>query len=417
MVPLSSRLRTPPLALRNVVHGGKRSLAAISGVAFSLTMVLLQLGFLEAVKITAANNFEQVDFDIVLVSPRYEQFYAPGFFPLDRLTQAREVAAVVGAAPMYATFNLWRCPAYPVSQSESNRDVEPSPGPIERWLWGARLPRPLQRRELFVMGIDLDKNLFHEPIRGRIEAAKDRLRLEYRVMLNEQSHPDFGWQIRDQVRDWELGNQAVTLVGGFPMLRGFAADSTVICGDLNFLSLCRFPPGQVSFGFLKVRDGLVAAARDELKARLPADVEPLTRAEILARETDHWVNQTSTGQLFAFGVLIAMAVATVVVYQVLSNDVREHLPEYATLKGMGYSPSRLGRVIIEQSLIYMVISYVFAVILAIVVYRATEELAGIPMRLTAQNLLITLFLAIVVGFLSGFLSLSKLRGAEPAELF
>ena len=99
-------------------------------------MVLLQLGFLEAVKITATNNFEQVDFDIVLVSPRYEQFYAAGFFPLDRLTQAREVAAVVGAAPMYATFNLWRCPAYPVSQSESNRDVEPSPGPIERWLVG-----------------------------------------------------------------------------------------------------------------------------------------------------------------------------------------------------------------------------------------------------------------------------------------
>jgi ABC-type antimicrobial peptide transport system permease subunit len=39
------------------------------------------------------------------------------------------------------------------------------------------------------------------------------------------------------------------------------------------------------------------------------------------------------------------------------------------------------------------------------------------MRLTAQNLLITLFLAIVTGFLSGFLSLSKLRGAQPAELF
>jgi len=405
------------LALRNVVHGGKRSLAAISGVAFSLTMVLLQLGFLEAVKITATNNFELVDFDIVLLSPRYEQFYAAGFFPLDRLTQARDVAAVVRADPMYATFNLWRCPAYPVSQSESDRDAEPSPGAIERWLWGARLPRPLQRRELFVLGIDLDKNPFHEPIRGRIEAARDRLRLEHRVLLNEQSHPDFGWQIRDQVRDWELGNQAVTLVGGFPMLRGFAADSTVICSDLNFLSLCRFPPGQVSFGFLKVRDGLVAAARDELKARLPADVEPFTRAEILARETDHWVNQTSTGQLFAFGVLVAMAVATVVVYQVLSNDVREHLPEYATLKAMGYSPARLGRVVVEQSLIYMVISYVLAVILAIVVYWATEGLAGIPMRLTFQNLLITLFLAIVAGFLSGFLSLSKLRGAQPAELF
>ena len=55
--------------------------------------------------------------------------------------------------------------------------------------------------------------------------------------------------------------------------------------------------------------------------------------------------------------------------------------------------------------------------IAIVVYQATEALAGIPMRLTAQNLQITLFLAVIVGFLSGFLSLSKLRGAQPAELF
>ena len=62
-------------------------------------MVLLQLGFLEAVKITAANNFDQVNFDIVLLSPRYEQFYAAGFFPLERLTLARSVATVVSAVP------------------------------------------------------------------------------------------------------------------------------------------------------------------------------------------------------------------------------------------------------------------------------------------------------------------------------
>ncbi len=53
------------------------------------------------------------------------------------------------------------------------------------------------------------------------------------------------------------------------------------------------------------------------------------------REQDFWVNQTSTGRIFAAGVLVAMAVAAVVVYQVLSNDVRSHSPEYAYLKGDG----------------------------------------------------------------------------------
>jgi putative ABC transport system permease protein len=413
---LMPRLRTPPLAFRNVVHGGKRSLAAISGVAFSLTMVLLQLGFLEAVKITASNNFDQVDFDIVLLSPRYEQFYAAGTIPLARLTEARRVGTVVSASPLYATFNLWRCPAYPVSRDESDQADESSPGPLLRFLQGAKRSRPLQRRELFVIGIDLDRNPFRDPIRARVEAATPLLRLTNRILLNELSHPDFGWQLRDEVKEWELGKQQVTIAGGFSMLRGFAADSTVICSDRNFLSLCGFPPDRVSLGFLKVR-GSVAAALANLRAILPADVVALSRSEILARETDHWVNQTSTGQLFAFGVLVAMIVATVVVYQVLSNDVREHLPEYATLKAMGYSPARLSRVVVEQSLIYMIVAYLIAVVLGAAVYWATQELAGIPMRLTARNLLLTLLLAVVVGFLSGFLSLSKLRAAQPADLF
>ena len=160
-----------------------------------------------------------------------------------------------------------------------------------------------------MIGIDLEKNPFREPIRDRIEAARPQLRLRNRVLFNEQSHPDFGWQLRDQFKDWELGKQAVTIVGGFPMLRGFAADSSVICSDQNFLRLCRFPPGRTSFGFLKVVPGAEPATLERLKTQLPPDVEPFSREQILAREIDHWVNQTSTGQLFAFGVLVAMIVA------------------------------------------------------------------------------------------------------------
>jgi putative ABC transport system permease protein len=415
--------RTPPLALRNVVHGGWRSLAAISGVAFSLTMVLLQLGFLNAVRITARNNFELLDFDVILLSPLYEQFYAAGYIPLQRLTEARSVPGVVGASPLYATFRLWRCPEVPIDDetTPSPPATDLSPGSsavaLRHWFRGGGASRPLQRRELFVMAIDLDRNPFREPVRGRLEEASSSLRLDGRVLLNEQSHPDFGWHLRDKVQHWELGRKAVTLAGGFPMLRGFAADSTVLCDDRNFAALCEVPPGRPCFGLLKVTPGSKPATIARLRMALPGDVLVLDREEILDRETDHWVNQTSTGQLFAFGVLIAMMVAAVVVYQVLSNDVREHLPEYATLKAMGYSLPRLYRVVVEQSLLYMMIAYIIAVLLAIVVYRATEALAGIPMQLTGASLAITLGLAIVVGILSGGLSVSKLRSVQPADLF
>ena len=410
--------RHPPLALRNVTEGGRKSLAAISGAAFSLTMVLLQLGFLQAVRITATNNFDQLDFDVVLLSSRYEQFYAPGFLPKERLRQARNVEAVVSATPLYASFALWRCPPYPLDQSPAEADSEARPGPLSRWLAGARIRRPLQRRELFVMGFDLDHPPFRPPILESIEEFRTSLRLRDRVLLNELSHPDFGWSLRDRFDGWELGEKAATLVGGFRMLRGFAADATVLCSDQNFVRFCDYGSTETTnFGLLKVRPGTVDEAVRGLSAILPDDVQALSRQAILDREEDHWVNQTSTGKLFAFGVLVAMIVAAVVVYQVLSNDVREHLPEYATLKAMGYSTSRLAAIVVAQSLIYMVISFFVGVLIALVVYKATQELAGIPMRLTWENLGVTLLLAIVVGVSTGLLTIGRLRRADPAELF
>ena len=68
---------TPAARLAEREPGGSQ-IAGGHPAAASLTMVLLQLGFLQAVRITATNNFDQLDFDVVLLSPRYEQFYAAG---------------------------------------------------------------------------------------------------------------------------------------------------------------------------------------------------------------------------------------------------------------------------------------------------------------------------------------------------
>ena len=72
---IAPRLPRPPLALLNVLHGGRRTLAAVVGMALAVVMVLLELGFLEAVRITAAINYDQLDFDAALVSTEFEQFY------------------------------------------------------------------------------------------------------------------------------------------------------------------------------------------------------------------------------------------------------------------------------------------------------------------------------------------------------
>jgi putative ABC transport system permease protein len=413
---------TPPIALRNVMHGGRKTVVAIAGVAFAVTMVLLQLGFYGAVQITATNLYEQLDFDVVLLAATYDQFFAPGEFPLERLRQARSVESVAAAAPLYATFNLWRCPPYPPDEPAIAWDDErPEPGALRRWLLGDRLPRPVKRRELLVMGVSLENNPFLGPIRRAIEEARPRLQEPRSVLLDELSNLDFGWPLVGRFEGWEMGRTAVRVVGGFPLLRGFAADGVAICSDANFARLCERPSTeQVQFGFLRLRDReapTIESATRTLRQILPPDVVPYSRAEILRRESDHWVGQTATGKLFSFGVLVATIVASAVIYQVLSNDVRDHLAEYATLKAMGYTNAFLARVVIRQALIYAVVAYVIAIALGSVLYWATEALAGIPMHLTPRILGLTLLVTALIGLASGVFTLGKVWRTNPADLF
>jgi putative ABC transport system permease protein len=268
------------------------------------------------------------------------------------------------------------------------------------------------------MGFDLDHPPFLPPILDSIVANRARLRVPDRVLLNAQSHPDFGWRVRDRFDGWELEDTAVEVVGGFDMLRGFAADSTVLCSDGDFVRIAGYGSRETTnLGLLKVEPGAVEATLAALREILPDDVQASSRDEVLEREVDHWVNQTSTGKLFAVGVVVAMIVAAVVVYQVLSNDVREHLPEYATLRAMGYSTLRLAGILIFQAMLYMLISFAVAVAISAVVYKATEALAGIPMVLTRENLTLTFALAVVVGAVTGGLTVHRLQSADPADLF
>jgi putative ABC transport system permease protein len=413
-----------------VFHGGARSVVAITGMALAVVMVLLQLGFLEAVRAAASVNYDQLDFDVAILSAEFEQFYSPGGFPRERLPEARAVLGVAAARPLWTRMNLWRCPPYSpeepgradvrVVQGDAAASPEASHGALERWWLGSKRPRPLQRRALLVIGFDPDDDPFCDPIRSQIEAAGSQLRETGRVLLNERSNPDFGWDSWPRFEGWELGRTKVDVVGPFSLTRSFGADGAVLCTDANFARFFGLAPdaAPVNFGLVSLSAGaLPAVVADRLRRALPPDVLVLTRDALYRLESEYWVGQTATGKIFSFGVLLTLLVAAVVVYQALSNDIRDHLPEYGTLKAIGYSDGYLSRVIQTQAAIYAAACFPPAVALGAVVYRVTETLASIPMELTGRNILLALLVIAVSSQLAGMLSLRKLRRADPAELF
>jgi putative ABC transport system permease protein len=194
----------------------------------------------------------------------------------------------------------------------------------------------------------------------------------------------------------------------------------VLCSAVNFARNFGFPSPEmaVNFGLVKLVNGAKPAeVVGLLNGRLPSDVRAMTRADLYELEEDFWVNQTATGRIFGFGVLIAMLVAAAVIYQVLSADIRDHLSEYATLKALGYADFYLVRVVLVQAIIYGVFAYLPAVAASYALYRATEALAGIPMVMTASNLALVFALTLGIGFVSGLLTMNRLRGADPADLY
>ncbi|WP_419193603.1 FtsX-like permease family protein [Kolteria novifilia] len=398
--------------MRNVTHQRVRSFTAIAGLCFAVVLVLLQLGFLGAVAITATNVYNRLAFDIALVSPEYEQFYNPSSFPRSRLWQAKSIAGVVDAKPLWTTMGLWRCPPKPLDPSSTSL--------FDRIPVVSKPPRGVIRRGLCIIGVDLDENPFRGKLGKAIDAAASRLRVRRTVILDRLSHPDFGWAVRNEFNGWELNNQEVSIVDGYELGSGFAADGSVICSEENFV---RFEP---MANELEVNIGLVSLADsgadieelvEEMNRRLPPDVIALTRDQLDDRERYYWVRNTATGDLFGFGVFVALCVGCVVIYQVLSADVISRLPEYATLKAIGYSNLYLTSVILKQATIYAIASCIPAVAIAAVLYQITAALANIPMELTWQNILFVFLASLTTCMGSALLTVRRVRTADPAELF
>src|SRR5262249_574040 len=136
----------------------------------------------------------------------------------------------------------------------------------------------------------------------------------------------------------------------------FSIDGNVFMSDRNFAKF--FPDASAASILGKVEVGLIQIDSDSepvsvqkaLQQFLPDDVVVLTKGEYAQKETEFWQTATPVGFVFGLGLAMGFAVGVVICYQVLSADVGDHLPEFATLKAIGYSDRYLTGVVLEEAL-------------------------------------------------------------------
>jgi putative ABC transport system permease protein len=393
------------LALSSLLHQPGRTAVSVVGTAFAVVLVFMQLGFLGSVENTATLLYGKMRFDVLVTSGEYVDLSRPGRVSRDTLARATAVPGVGEIQPVLFGTGYWRNPT-----------DDPQKG-RKRWA-------------IAVVGIppgQLDR-VFLPPGEAGIFATPDEqaskqaaLARVGEVLFDERSRPDFG-RTRDMtpgVTRTELNGQSVTLAGYFRAGTGFNYTGLLLTNERTFADHMGTPASQVTFGLVNVSPGETPQqVKERLKATLAADgVKVFTRAEIEQAERDYWVNRTALGQFFYFGVLLAVTVGGIFIYQMMVADIKKHLPEYATLKAMGYQFGFLFRVVVWQSVYLSVAGYALGLFGGLGLYELAKAAAQLPIGMTWERVGLVLALTLGMCVLSGLLAVRKVRTADPADLF
>ena len=363
---------------------------AFAGVAFAVLLMLMQIGFQDALFRSAGNLHRHLDAEVFLVGANYNVLCFPTTFSRRRLYQALGFPGVRSVSPVYTMLARWK---------------NPFDG---------------RTRDIFFLGIDPADHALDIP---EVDAQRALLHEPDVALFDEWSRPEFG-PIADTVRTsgtvtTELSGRQITVRGLFPLGTSFGVNGTVLTSDLNFRRIFPGrPAGAIGIGLVQLLPGAVPEeVRDRLVSALPRDVLVLTKREFIAREVAYWARSTPIGFVFTFGVIMGLVVGVIIVYQILFADISDHLSEYATLKAMGYTNRYLAGVVVMEATILAALGFVPGVGIALWLYDLTAEATRLPMRLEPARGLLVLGFTLLMCWLSGLLAIRKLRTADPADVF
>ena len=379
-----------PIGWLQLVHNRTRLAASIGGVTFANVLIFMQLGFRSALFETSVLTHHSLRADVVLVSSDFRSLREANPLPRARLHEALGVDGVRDAAPVYLGTLHWSDPA--TADTTNFR----------------------------VIGVDPDHASFVDPA---LERAARRLR-EPDTALADVRTRDFPPALAEAIEadraEIELGGRRVDLIGLFAQGASFDVDGSLVVSDQTFLRL--FPardPGTPSLVLVDVEPGRspaqVAAGID---ARLSGeDARAWSKPDWIAAEQAYQSRQTPIGFVFGFGVAMGFVVGLVIVYQVLSTDVQDHLAEYATFKAIGYGPRFFFSLVFEEALSLAALGFAPALLISLVLYQVAAGATALPIAMPWTRPLFVFGLTAAMCVASEAIATRRLNAADPAELF
>ncbi len=371
------------LAWRILVHEKGRTGLALAGIFIAILLVFIELGFFIAVPQGGMLVYDHMRFDLLLVSTDYQFQAQPWQFPRARLTAAVDVPGVAQATPIYFAGGSWQDPS-----------------------GGLRL-------DLFLIGCDPKARPFAV---DDIERQQDVLAETDKFLVDDATRPIFGPLTTG--REVNIDDRRMVIGGQYHLGTGFLGIGVVLMDEVNFFRVAHRGQDPVNLGLITLAPGAdthkVAVA---LRQTLPNDVQVFTRSEIASQENAYWTTRTSVGLIFGSGLVVSLIVGVMVLYQTLATQIARNLPEFATLKAIGYGDFSLSAVVGIEALIIVIAAFIPAAIAAMGVYSLIRSETLLPLAFSVTNVAVVLAAVLIMSVVSAFLSMSNLRRADPAEIF
>jgi putative ABC transport system permease protein len=377
-----------PLAWRNLLANKPRLLRSSGGIGFAVLLMLMQLGFERAFFNASLELIRLIDGDLFLQSASKYRFATRDPFSPDDLDKARGIAGVASVRPLYADWHdvFWK--------------------------------NPLDGKNSLVrlLAFDPDHPLIELPaLEGSLAALRD----PNTVFVDRRARRFLGMD--PPAPEAALNGTAVHIVGSFALGPDFENDGTVVTSSETFgkllPNLAGGPP-EVELGIVMLRPGSdPSTVQRALAAALPPGIAVLTKPQLLELERKFQADVSSAGPIFVMGTLVGFIVGMLISYQIIYTDLSEQLPQYATMKAMGYATGYLVRVVLEQATLSALAGWVPALLISLVLFRIIGAIALLPLQMSIELALLSLALTLGMCLISAMLAVRRVITADPAEVF
>jgi putative ABC transport system permease protein len=369
------------LALRLLLHNRLRLLIASASVAMGVIIVFVELGLLLGMLDAQSIVANLVRGDLLIMNIARVNLHRWDKIDLVRLEQAASVPGVARVTALYQDHV------------------------------GLRNPADKRVRRIILYAFPPDDIPFKLDDPAAISHA---LKISHGFLYDRLSRPIFGqFGVGDDIQI----DTVPLRVGGYVSIGAdIVNDGNILMSEGDWLA--RLPDSKPIMGLIHLKPGAsVEAVRQRILQSLPPDVTVLTPSETAWRETMYTLRTAPVGLLFAIGMLAGLVIGTINCYQVLYNEITDHLRQFATLKAMGFSNNFLRRIILGQAMVLSVAGFSTGLLFAWFADRYIAGQSMLPIGIGPASGVIVGCFTLVMCMTAGLIAIRRVAVADPAALY